>query len=376
MEDKKELLCLDNTDIFIPQFEERDVRVCAQKYLVGVCVAICTMGLLRVLDSYPFYDLSWNRCATFADSARIFFVIISLVVTTNFWKRVWRSQSLGVLDGFLCSYVALGLYLATHLFLHPAMLLVAFVVCALVALVGLRVERASREDVLCSVVSLIAAFSFALVILNYFGVAPVVKSQVDLAKGAGDTERDLNGLMRDLEKGMPLYCRGTQEVADTLQQFVHVECARLGLSDHEPQVVISLIGPAASSYTPVLNRICINPVILNSASGAGKLPDLIDSCAYECAHAYEWALIEGWVSGKADSPLGPITPADTQTWRREFQTPVFLHDQKQAYLLKDSEMRAMLYANGAAERYRDSAGMGILVGDFTFPSHIIGPFTW
>jgi hypothetical protein len=27
MEDKKELLCLDNTDIFIPQFEERDVRV-------------------------------------------------------------------------------------------------------------------------------------------------------------------------------------------------------------------------------------------------------------------------------------------------------------------------------------------------------------
>lgn len=185
MEDKKELLCLDNTDIFIPQFEERDVRICAQKILVGVCVAICTMGLLRVLDSYPFYDLSWNRCATFADSARIFFVIISLVVTTNFWKRVWRSQSLGVLDGFLCSYVALGLYLVTHLFLHPAMLLVAFVVCALVALVGLRVERASREDVLRSVVSLIAAFSFALVILNYFGVAPVVKSQVDLAKGAG-----------------------------------------------------------------------------------------------------------------------------------------------------------------------------------------------
>lgn len=144
MEDKKELLCLDNTDIFIPQFEERDVRICAQKYLVGVCVAICTMGLLKVLDSYPFYDLSWNRCATFADSARIFFVIISLVVTTNFWKRVWRSQSLGVLDGFLCSYVALGLYLATHLFLHPAMLLVAFVVCALVALVGLRVESISR----------------------------------------------------------------------------------------------------------------------------------------------------------------------------------------------------------------------------------------
>ena len=100
MEDKKELLCLDNTDIFIPQFEERDVRVCAQKYLVGVCVAICTMGLLRVLDSYPFYDLSWNRCATFAASARIFFVIISLVVTTNFWKRVWRSQSWACWTGF------------------------------------------------------------------------------------------------------------------------------------------------------------------------------------------------------------------------------------------------------------------------------------
>ena len=157
---------------------------------------------------------------------------------------------------------------------------------------------------------------------------------------------------------------------------MHVECARLGLSDHEPQVVISLIRPAASSYTPVLNRICINPVILNSASGAGKLPDLIDSCAYECAQAFEWALIEGWVSGRADSPLGPIAPVDTQTWRQEFQSPVFLHDQKQAYLLKDSEMRAMLYANGAAEKCRDSAGMGILVGDFTFPSHIIGPFTW
>ncbi|MDO4805689.1 MAG: hypothetical protein Q4A07_00430 [Coriobacteriales bacterium] len=266
------------------------------------------------------------------------------------------------MNGMATSEVAIGLYASPYLQFHRGMLLATVAVCVLTALWHVVLRKSYVRLVATSAIC-IALFSYLTLVLGLVGTVPIAVSRVSLGTQEQVSERDVSDTLRDLHEGTPLRMRGYQEIVDTLQRFAHIESARLGIVEHEPQVVISLIGTASGSYIPTSNRICVNPLVF--ADGyEGSLEELIELIAHECAHAYEHCVVSGKIPGSYDSPLGTMTPDVAEQWARELSSPDQAYIDWFAYMMQDTEIRARDYAEGAADRYYDAAGIGLVIGDF------------